>query len=193
MEKDFLKNYYFRVLELAFIISLIIFILIFYFSEKSNVFVSKLPVVKITTLTMVEIPRTIQRVKRKPQPLKPRIPIASDEVEILDEVEIDTGDMTGDPIGINNANSKEFFSEARQVFETVPQDTENRISGHITLYLKIGKDGRVKEYKIEETSLSDSSYSTQVISAILKSRWKPAVKNGKPVETWVMKTYSFDN
>ena len=193
MEKTFLKKYYFRVLELAFIISLIIFTLIFYFSEKTGVFYSKLPIVKITTLTMVEIPRTMQKVKKKPRPLKPRIPTADDEEKVLDEVEIEKGDFINDELGISGETHKEVFSEAIQILETVPKDTEKKISGHITLNLKIGKDGKVKECKIKETSLSNSIYSIQIINAIKKSQWKPAIKNGKAVESWVIKTYSFDD
>ncbi len=193
MGKKFLKENYSRILEYAFIFTLLVFILIFYFSDKTTLFKKDLPVVKFTSITIVEIPRTIQKTKKRPRPLKPSIPVASDEIDIIDEVELEEAAAAINEAGLGDNKVGESFSEATQILETIPKDTENKINGYITLHLQIGKNGRVKSCRIKESSLSDSSYASVVISAVMKSLWKPAVKNGKPVESWVTKTYSFDN
>ena len=193
MGKKFLKENYNRILEYAFIFTLLVFILIFYFSDKTTLFKKDLPVVKFTSITIVEIPRTIQKTKKRPRPLKPSIPVASDEIDIIDEVELEEAAAAINEAGLGDNKVGESFSEATQILETIPKDTENKINGYITLHLQIGKNGKVKSCRIKESSLSDSSYASVVISAVMKSLWKPAVKNGKPVESWVTKTYSFDN
>ena len=193
MGKKFLKENYSRILEYAFIFTLLVFILIFYFSDKTTLFKKDLPVVKFTSITIVEIPRTIQKTKKRPRPLKPSIPVASDEIDIIDEVELEEAAAAINEAGLGDNKVGESFSEATQILETIPKDTENKINGYITLHLQIGKNGKVKSCRIKESSLSDSSYASVVISAVMKSLWKPAVKNGKPVESWVTKTYSFDN
>jgi len=193
MGKDFIKQNYSRILKYTFILTLFIFILIFYFSDKTSVFETELPVVKFTTFTIVEIPRTKQKITKRPRPLRPSIPVASDEIDIIDEVELEESAVTVSDIGLGSDTAGVTFSEARQILETVPKDTENRINGYITLNLQIDKYGKVKTCRVKETSLSDSAYASVIISAVMKSLWKPALKNGKPIESWVIKTYSFDN
>jgi hypothetical protein len=193
MRKDFIKQNYNRILKYTFILTLFIFILVFYFSDKTSVFEANLPVVKFTAFTIVEIPRTKQKIKKRPRPLRPSIPVASDEIDIIDEVELEESAVSVSDIGLGGDTAGETFSEARQILETVPKDTENRIKGYITLNLQIDKYGKVKACRIKETSLSDSAYASVIKSAVMKSLWKPALKNGKPIESWVIKTYSFDN
>ncbi len=193
MRKYLIKQDYKRILQYAFILTLALLIAGFYFSDRTAIFKQDLPVVKFKAIAIIEIPRTIQKKEKKPRPIRPSIPVASDEIDIIDEVELEESSISAEDIGLGDDATDETYAEARQILETVPRDTKNRINGRITLNLKIDKHGKVEICHIKKSSLSDSAYVSVVISAAMKSLWKPALKNGKPVESWVIKTYSFDN
>ena len=56
------------------------------------------------------------------------------------------------------------------------------IEGKVVLQLLISEEGKVLESKITE-SLGDNGCDKAAIEALRRIEWKPAIKDGKPIET----------
>ena len=60
------------------------------------------------------------------------------------------------------------------------------------LQLKIGKNGRVIDYRVVLDNTNSKKCLDHAIEAAKKSIWEAAVVNGKAVEYWIEKTYKFN-
>ena len=189
------KNNYQKKLEFCFVITLILIICLFYFIDRkiNTVYIS----LKYNPpeMEIIQIPKTVQHQLRRARPETPVIPVPSDEVEILDEVTIQPESLDYSDISIINSESGERKNPSmmpRQIVEVVPDLKQHKTSGTIILALKIGVDGKMKEYKVITNTTDDPGCLYKVIVAIEKSRWQPAELNGVPVEYWIEKSYKFN-
>jgi hypothetical protein len=89
-------------------------------------------------------------------------------------------------------NTTPLPSMPRLIFEMVPSDEENKINGKLELSLKINEDGKVIDHKILFNSLDCSDCLNLIIHAAYKSKWEPAIVDGKKADFWVEKSYTFN-
>lgn len=89
-------------------------------------------------------------------------------------------------------NAAPVRSMPRLIFEVVPSDGENKFNGKLGLSLKINEDGKVVDHKILFNSLDCSDCLNSIIQAAYKSKWEPAIVDGKKSDFWVEKSYTFN-
>lgn len=188
------KTNYLKILEKSFIISVSSLILIFYCSQRKQGGADKMIDYELPALLVVEIPRTVQILHdRKPPPTKPVIPVASDEMDILEDIEIDLFQYDidiGTEIGGGNKAMPSIMP--RQIVEVMPEEMDSEVKGIISLSLLVGRDGRIIKHKVLKNTTRNPLYLKNIVRTAYKSKWMPAVLNGSPIDYWVTKTYSFN-
>lgn len=191
--KDY-KNKYAQHIETSLIIILTSFTIIFYLFPNFERISLDLQQYNAPAIEVVNIPITNQSQTRKPPPRKPVIPIEAEIIELLDFVEIEEvvlGDssISGDLSGPVSYTSLPFTP--RQLLDVLPEKNDYSISGKIIFSLRIGIDGQVKDYKVIKNTTDCESCLQKVVTAVLQSKWEPAIIDDQNVEYWIDKTYDF--
>jgi hypothetical protein len=145
-----------------------------------------------------DIPATIQPAANiSKEPKMPEIYFDEEIVEpvILDDIitsktdqqALSVSENVTDTIKLNIAVEP---SPPRQLLEVLPDNMN--YSGSLKLKLKIDSSGKVADYVILFNSIDCEDCLKEIISAVYKSQWKPARKNGSETEFWVEKSYTFN-
>ena len=188
------KEKYTRNIEISLIVTLIFFILLFYFFDKFDLTSYHFSSGKISTIEVVHIPITTQQRNLKPRPSKPLIPVESDVIELLEYIEIEEI-MEGDTSAFEIISGPVYYTDLpftpRQLLDVLPERNDQSISGLIILSLRIGIGGRVKEYKVIKNTTNCEPCLQNVINAVQQSKWEPAIINNHKIEYWIDKTYQF--
>jgi hypothetical protein len=190
------KTHYKRNILISIILSEALIISAFIFSPKrpgNNVkILYNEPVVLLN-----KIPRTVQNPPIQIQ--KPEIP----PINITDEMEAFEllGDVSSSSIASNqnnivptviaDQNIRSVRTAPRLIFEVMPAAGDNAFSGKLELSLKINENGIVVDHRIISNSLDCSECLNEIIRAAYKSKWEPAMANGKKEDYWVKKSYAF--
>jgi hypothetical protein len=148
----------------------------------------------VPSIEVLYIPSTTQKPNRRPKPIKPFIPVESDEIEILDDVKIEElveGDFETNNIISGPVNYTELPYTPRQLFDTMPEKMDESVSGIIVLSLRIGIDGEVKDYNVIQNTTSNVTCLKNVVKAAMLSKWESAILRDQKVEYWIDKTYRF--
>ena len=74
----------------------------------------------------------------------------------------------------------------------IPENIDGNIKGKIILLLKIGKDGKIIDYRVVSNSTKLEIALTNAINAAKKSRWEAGMVGNKLVEYWIEKSYKFN-
>ncbi len=188
------RNRYIKKLQLSFVFVLFSLILLFWSFPKFKQLPKPIPQVHIENLNVVRIPRTVQKRKAAPPPLKPVIPVAGEEMEILDEVPVEISEkvsISGQTIGNLPLSEDDLPYAPRQIIEALPKVDDLKISGTVVIKMLIDKNGRMKKYKIISNSTNSSIAISRVIEAARKSRWESIQLNQTKVEYWITKVYQF--
>jgi hypothetical protein len=77
------------------------------------------------------------------------------------------------------------------LYDILPEQTNESVSGLIILSLRIGIDGEVKDYKVLRNTTNSKMTLTNVVKAAMQSKWESAVLKNQKVEYWINKTYRF--
>jgi hypothetical protein len=182
-------------IEVSFIISLFFIILVFLLFPKFNHNPGNNIEVYITDIQVIQIPRTYQpEAFMHPPVIKPAVPVESEEIELLDDVVFETQinkQIVAQQGQLLPLELKQLPYTPRQLYEVLPEGTNETIAGEIKLSLKVDVDGKVIDYLIIFNSINNKSDRDDVIKAALRSRWAPAVIDGRPVIYWVEKSYKF--
>lgn len=190
------KKNYNRNLQICFITSLVLNILVFYLFPQSRISEVRIPEFTVPKMVVIDIPRTIQRTRHKaPRPLLPSILVPVDEMEMLDEVEIlfekvDSLVLPNPPDGPLSVDELPYVP--RQILEVLPERTNPELVGTIRLLLLIGRDGKMKDFKLLENTTHSDKLLENVIKAVRKSRWEQVSIAESAVEYWIQKTYNFN-
>ena len=182
-------------LDKAFIAALSICIILFYLSPRVAAISTPKHNPPVIRIDVVDIPQTNQTQPVRPRPQKPLVSALSEEVDILDDVEIQSEEYDIKAAsGINDIVQaiEKLPVQPRQILEVVPQNKNENLQGKITLKLRIGMDGTVKEERILLDTIKDSDCLKQVLTAARNSRWQPIQLKGQKVEYWVEKSYIFE-
>ncbi len=196
---NYLKHYkkiYKKQLEICFILSLSLMIVIFYAVPRFSSTFGLLEIDKHPEIIIVQIPRTIQKSQqRQPKPVLPEIPVPSDEVELLEEVKFKpdttlTFDRSRLFEGAYLSDNLPYLP--RQILEVLPKREEN-VSGRITLSVRVSTSGYFVDHRVVENTTNSESCLNNVINAAKKSRWEPILLGSRKVEYWIIKTYWFES
>jgi hypothetical protein len=190
-----MKIPYQKRIELSLIVTLTMLILIFFLFPK---FESNSPEsidIYISDIQAVQIPKTYQpEIFSHPPAVKPSIPIESEEIELMENVVFES--QINDRLIVQEGLLAPLELDRlpytpRQLYEVLPEGINEEIEGEIKLVLKINIDGTVIAYRTIYNSINNKAYRDRIIEAALRSRWDPAVINGRPVIYWVEKSYKF--
>lgn len=182
-------------LEFSIVIVLLFLIIFFWNFPKIGSVAIELPPVPHHQIRMIQIPRTIQRVKRKaPPPVRPSVPVPSDDIEILQEIPLKSsfnisakGEISTDvPL-----SEDDLPYIPRQIVEVLPRVDDLKVHGEVTLRLLIDTNGRMKDFKVISNSTGNPICLKRVIEAARKSRWEVIQLNQNKVEYWLTKQYRF--
>lgn len=192
-----IKNWNARVrLEFSIVLVLFFFIVLFWALPKIGPMSVKLPSLPSHRIQMIEIPRTIQKIRQQaPPPVRPSVPVPSDDIEMLDEIPLKSSTSTLSGKGQINPNVP--LSEdnlpyiPRQIIEVLPQVSDLKVHGEVTLKLLIGTNGKMKDYKVLSNTTGNPLCLKRVIDAARKSRWEVIHLNENKVEYWLTKQYKF--
>jgi len=185
------KSNYVKRLEYSFVLILSGIICMFYFFPKGKIIPSQAAQKVLPVIQVIEIPRTVQKkLKKIHRPKKPAVPVAAEEIELLDALTIDFEDLSQEGVVLEEGASSVAVPDRqpRQLVEVVPEEIDKEISGIIVLSLKIGVDGNILEHKVIKNSTNKVCLQ-KVLKAAYHSRWEPAIFRGRAVEFWVEKTY----
>jgi TonB family protein len=69
---------------------------------------------------------------------------------------------------------------------------EMEITGTVWLKVFVDERGRILEAKIVEDSGKDVGFEEAALAAAVKTEWKPATSNGKPISVWLTYKVDFD-
>ena len=69
---------------------------------------------------------------------------------------------------------------------------EMEITGTVWLKVFVDERGRILEAKIVEDSGKDVGFEEAALAAAVKTEWKPATSNGKPISVWITYKVDFD-
>ena len=188
-----MSNGFNRNLELAFIITISFFIFLFLLYPKFEP--DQQPAVYYSPEIILEIiPPTVQsKDKKPPRPQKPVIPVAVDDFEMLNDIEIEHNVPESD-----SSSTLEFPPGAplpfvpRQIVEIVPSTpSDSEVKGVVRLLLKINTDGRVVKEKVIQGQELGTDIVQSAIHAARQTLWEKARVRGRPVQYWVEKSYRF--
>jgi len=201
------KIHYSRNLKLSLIISLFIIISLFSFLPKIQFDLNNIiPAEPLFNYSNV-VPPTLQRertssksgVKKPPTPLI-IISTIIGEPDTLKDITISyskTGQKSlgnsGNSINNENLSSGSFNQEIpRQLLEVLPKKIDESTKGRIDLSLKIGEDGKVKDYKVLDNTTGSEACLKNVLKAVYKSRWEPSTTKNDTAGYWLHKSYLFN-
>jgi hypothetical protein len=182
-------------LELSFISVLIMVILIFILFPKFAPQWTTEYEMYISNIEVIQIPKTYQHVQfNLPPAAKPAIPVESDEIQIMDDIQVESSinEQIKSQLGaMTPIELKKLPYTPRQLYEVLPEEADEIIIGEVKLLLKIDVEGKVADYEIIYSSISSAAYLDKIIDAASRSKWAPAVINNRPVIYWVEKSYKF--
>jgi TonB family protein len=180
-------------LHIGFALALLLLISIFYLFPRFPERVSHETAYQ-HPMEITSIPPTKQ-IMRRPPPVRPLIPAAEAEPEILEPVSVDSPAAA---IATGKENSSEFLSglpegfRPKQILEVIPEKVSQIYRGVVVLALKISRKGMVSEVRLLKNTTGAGECEQQAVKAAKASIWEPAVVNGYPVTYWIEKTYRFN-
>lgn len=184
-------------LERSTIIVLCLLIVLFIMFPHFNLEKKDADKVVVATIVAEDIPITHQGAYRKP-PLKPAVPIPSEDVLFPEDVTIEETeinyDLPSQQLGTGLPGQVAIF-QPRPIFEVIPEYSEELqkkgVQGLVKLHIHINEAGSVDEVVILENTTGSSSCAKAAQEAAMKGRYIPARKSGEPTDLWITRTYTF--
>ena len=151
--------------------------------------------VELQEILIENIPQT-QQIERPPPPARPSVPVESEDEDIADDLTIEETDLDNfeawdapppPPEGprvkfIPYDDPPQPLSNLRPVYPEIAQ--EAGIEGTVVVQVFIDKRGRVKDTLILK-GIPNTGLDEAAISAIRKTRFRPAKQRERPVGVWI--------
>jgi len=151
--------------------------------------------VELQEILIENIPQT-QQIERPPPPARPSVPVESEDEDIADDLTIEETDLDNfeawdapppPPEGprvkfIPYDDPPQPLSEIRPVYPEIAQ--EAGIEGTVVVQVFIDKKGRVQDTVILK-GIPNTGLDEAAISAIRKTRFRPARQRERPVGVWI--------
>ncbi len=173
-------------------VSLLIFTFLIY---PRHLGVLELEDVELQEILIENIPQT-QQIERPPPPARPSVPVESEDEDIADDLTIEETDLDNfeawdapppPPEGprvkfIPYDDPPQPLSDIRPVYPEIAQ--EAGIEGTVVVQVFIDKKGRVQDTVILK-GIPNTGLDEAAISAIRKTRFRPAKQRERPVGVWI--------
>ena len=151
--------------------------------------------VELQEILIENIPQT-QQIERPPPPARPSVPVESEDEDIADDLTIEETDLDNfeawdapppPPEGprvkfIPYDDPPQPLSDIRPVYPEIAQ--EAGIEGTVVVQVFIDKKGRVQATVILK-GIPNTGLDEAAISAIRKTRFRPAKQRERPVGVWI--------
>ena len=151
--------------------------------------------VELQEILIENIPQT-QQIERPPPPARPSVPVESEDEDIADDLTIEETDLDNfeawdapppPPEGprvkfIPYDDPPQPLSRIRPVYPEIAQ--EAGIEGTVVVQVFVDKKGRVKDTVILK-GIPNTGLDEAAISAIRKTRFRPAKQRERPVGVWI--------
>ena len=151
--------------------------------------------VELQEILIENIPQT-QQIERPPPPARPSVPVESEDEDIADDLTIEETDLDNfeawdapppPPEGprvkfIPYDDPPQPLSDIRPVYPDIAQ--EAGIEGTVVVQVFIDKKGRVQDTVILK-GIPNTGLDEAAISAIRKTRFRPAKQRERPVGVWI--------
>ena len=151
--------------------------------------------IELQEIIIENIPQT-QQIERPPPPARPSVPVESEDEDIADDLTIEETDLDNfeawdapppPPEGprvkfIPYDDPPKPLSRIRPVYPEIAQ--EAGIEGTVVVQVFVDKKGRVKDTVILK-GIPNTGLDEAAISAIRKTRFKPAKQRERPVGVWI--------
>jgi periplasmic protein TonB len=151
--------------------------------------------VELQEILIENIPQT-QQIERPPPPARPSVPVESEDEDIADDLTIEETDLDNfeawdapppPPEGprvkfIPYDDPPQPLSQIRPVYPEIAQ--EAGIEGTVVVQVFIDLRGRVKDTVILK-GIPNTGLDEAAISAIRKTRFRPARQRERPVGVWI--------
>ena len=151
--------------------------------------------VELQEILIENIPQT-QQIERPPPPARPSVPVESEDEDIADDLTIEETDLDSfeawdapppPPEGprvkfIPYDDPPQPLSRIRPVYPEIAQ--EAGIEGTVVVQVFVDKKGRVKDTVILK-GIPNTGLDEAAISAIRKTRFRPAKQRERPVGVWI--------
>ena len=151
--------------------------------------------VELQEILIENIPQT-QQIERPPPPARPSVPVESEDEDIADDLTIEETDLDNfeawdapppPPEGprvkfIPYDDPPQPLSDIRPVYPEIAQ--EAGIEGTVVVQVFIDKKGRVQDTVILK-GIPNTGLDEATISAIRKTRFRPAKQRERPVGVWI--------
>lgn len=153
-------------------------------------------------IVIEDIPVTRQTGIRPP-PLRPVVPIPSEDEAIPADVTIEDTELILDAPSLSQGaggrpgppSLQPNITQPRPIYEVIPEYSEELqkkgIEGIVKLHLHIDKFGRVIEVIELQNTTNSTACGNAAREAALKGRYIPAKREGEPADIWITRTYSF--
>ncbi len=155
----------------------------------------KLEDVELQEILIENIPQT-QQIERPPPPARPSVPVESEDEDLADDLTIEETDLDNfeawdapppPPDGprvkfIPYDDPPQPLSNIRPVYPEIAQ--EAGIEGTVVVQVFIDKKGRVQDTIILK-GIPNTGLDEAAISAIRKTRFRPAKQRERPVGVWI--------
>ena len=199
------KMNYFQLIKKSLVLTLIIIIVSFQafkkFDKENNQSENK-----IESIIVEEIPITKIDIRQAP-PVRPKVPIPSDDPEIPDDLTIEETELLFDeeypepptPPTITKPALKKYDSDPEPIgglaaikrYLKYPDYARRAgIEGQVVIKALISEEGKVVKWKFLE-SLGFGGCDEAALTAMKKVKWKPAIRSLKPVQDWVTIPFKF--
>lgn len=196
-EADLHSSYRLNI-EKALILTLSFFILAVFFSPKLSISPDNQALSEIV-INVESIPLTRQA-RPMPPPLRPAVPIPSDDESIPEDETIDETTLKYTNVfdlldGIPSMTGIQITPPRpiAWVFPEYPdEEKKNGVEGVVKLSIHINKEGKVIEVVVLENTTNSESCAAAAIEAAYASRFFPAKEGARTVSSWISQPYRFD-
>ncbi|MFQ5864551.1 MAG: energy transducer TonB [bacterium] len=196
-----LKLRYKRLYEFTLAVTLLLFITAFQLAKQFSLAPEALSQVDVN-IEVADIPVT-EQIRRPPPPVRPTVPVPTEEESIPEDVtiastEIDFSEIPPPPPPPQEDGGLPIFvayDEAPQIIGgfaelqkhlKYPQIAEKaRIEGIVFVKVIIGVDGRTESVEIIKAKPANIGFEESAMEAVKKVKWTPAKQRDKKVRVWV--------
>lgn len=196
-----LRLKYQRILEGSLIVTLTLLIVLLYSFKNFDTSV-KIQRTIDATIRTVDIPQTLQNTPPPPQPERPRIPVASDEENLPEEIPIEKIDKIFHPPDsilpqppeveeptVNFVELSEFPRELVRVNPKYPEMAKKAgIQGIVVVQVLIDTKGNVEDVRIFK---SHPMFDEAAIAAAKQFKFTPAKQRDRLVKVWMSIPFHF--
>lgn len=195
-----LKVKYRKVLEASFVISIATLIIVFQVAKELSMTVETIDKVDVT-IEVADIPQT-QQFRLPPPPVRPSVPIPTEEDAIPEDLTIastvlDLSEIPPPPEPPDEDGMPIFvaYDEAPQIIGGQPALQKHLmyprmahisgLEGLVIVRVLVGLDGKAEKTEILRAKPANMGFEESAMNALKKVKWVPAKQRDRDIRVWV--------